>query len=390
MLIFPKTLLQLWSDYHSTVVDVPAIVAADLGESLSKGRLKLRRVVDEGLGSEWTQRHAEAAATRLSDWCVRNGRYFCNVILEQEVDREAARWPTVSERTWWQLRLQSAASVMADLKIVPFASGNLAESELLLIDAPICLDADSSECDAYLRDVPSLARRDDDARVPLMLSDVVRKRLRAYASTGTDWIPFCRTLGIIRGQPRGRTIEALQISVRTPKPVELGWPMRLIDEANTMKSRKAYSSDDDDFLKSWIRAYRHLVQERAKRPEDADPAAACGAGLAAASGYELASAFLRLGGYQAKYFLKDENNPFLNAEGFWIALASILPAWRDRFPLTRPQVDALLASFDATYDEAWKNSIRDLALSGLFRFTPEVMARVRVRVAGLSPDAESS
>jgi hypothetical protein len=62
MLIFPKTLLQLWSDYYSTVVDVPAIVAADLGESLSKGRLKLRRVVDEGLGSEWTQRHAEAAA----------------------------------------------------------------------------------------------------------------------------------------------------------------------------------------------------------------------------------------------------------------------------------------------------------------------------------------
>jgi hypothetical protein len=147
---------------------------------------------------------------------------------------------------------------------------------------------------------------------------------------------------------------------------------------------------DNDFLKPWIEAYRHLVQERTKRPENADPAAACGAGLAAASGYELASAFLRFGGDQAKDFLKGENNPFLNAEGFWVALASILPAWRDRFPLTRSQVDALLASFDATYDEAWKNSIRDLALSGLFRFTPETMARVRVQVVGLSPDAEPS
>lgn len=383
MLIFPKSLLQLWSDYHSTVVDVSAIVTADLDEtsSISNARLELRRVVDEGLGSEWTQRHAAAVATRLSDWCVRNGRYFCNVIAEQEVDREAVHWPKILEPRWWQRRLPSAESVRKGLKIVPFASANLAESELLLIDAPICMDGEGSDRGAYLCDVPSFARKEDDARVPLILSDVVRQRLSAYASTGTDWIPFCRTLGIVRGQARGRAIEVLQLSVRTPKPVETGWSTRLVHEANEMKNQKVYSPDDT-FLEGWIKKYRYVVEAaREKHGPRADLAALCGC--------EFASTFMRFGDFKAPYFLKDENNPYLHAEGFWTALVSILPAWRDCFPLTRPQVDALLASFDATYDESWESSIRDLTMSGLIRFTPEVIARIRARVAGLGPSVPS-
>jgi hypothetical protein len=383
MLIFPKTLLQLWSDYHSTVVDVWAILNADLAEtsSISNARLKLRRVADEGLGSEWTQRHAAAAATRLGDWCVRRGRYFCNVIVEQTADGEAMHWPKVSEPPWWQLGSRSAASVRADLKIVPFASANLAESELLLVDAPICMDAEASGRGAFLCDVPSFARRDDDARVPLILSDIVRQRLAAYGSTGTDWIPFCRTLGIVRDEARGRAIEVLQLSVRTPRPVQKGWSTRLIDEANEMKGQKVYRPDDT-FLENWISKYRYVVE--AARQEHGVSADRTMPGE-----YELASTFMRFGGFQATYFLKDENNPYLHAEGFWTALASLLPAWRDCFPLTRPQVDALLASFDATYDEAWESSIRDLAMSGLIRFTPEVMARIRGRIAGLGPGVAS-
>jgi hypothetical protein len=52
-------------------------------------------------------------------------------------------------------------------------------------------------------------------------------------------------------------------------------------------------------------------------------------------------------------------------------------------------VDALLASFDATNDESWQSSIRDLTMSGLIRFTPEVIARIRARVAGLGPSVPS-
>jgi hypothetical protein len=161
----------------------------------------------------------------------------------------------------------------------------------------------------------------------------------------------------------------------------MGWSTRLIAEANEMKDQKVYRPDDT-FLESWIRKYRYFVEAaREKHGRDADLAASCE--------YEFASTFMRFGGFQATYFLKDENNPYLHAEGFWTALASLLPAWRDCFPLTRPQVDALLASFDATYDEAWKNSIRDLAMSGLIRFTPEVLAQVRARVAGLGPGGSS-
>ena len=36
-----------------------------------------------------------------------------------------------------------------------------------------------------------------------------------------------------------------------------------------------------------------------------------------------------------------------------------------------------------------ENSIRDLAMSGLIRFTPEAVARIRARVAGLGPGVSS-
>jgi hypothetical protein len=386
MLILPKTLLQLWSDYHSTVVDVSAILTAKLDDNpyVSTAALELGRVADRGFGSDWTQRHVDAAVTKLSDRCVRNDRYFCNVTMQQEVDREAACWPTVSEPGWWQVWRPSAASVRANLRIVPFASGELIESELLLIDAPVCMDTEAIGGDAYLCDVPSFVRNDADARIPLILSDLVRQRLAAYASTGTDWIPFCRILGIIRSQPRGQAIEALQISVRKPRFVQPEWSTRLIDEAKKMKGDRGYGSDHDYYFSTWIKLYRATVQEaRLNHKGLEDPA------LAAACGPDFASALLRFSSYYADNMLKNESNPYTGAEGFWTAAATILPAWRDRFPLTLPQVDALLREFDATYDEAWSNSMQDLAMSGLFRFTPEAMSRVRARIAALGSDAPS-
>lgn len=252
----------------------------------------------------------------------------------------------------------------------------LLDGELLLIDAPVSMNSETGS--ACLCDVPPFARREGDARMSLMLSDAVRQRLAAYALTRADWIPFCRTLGIVRRQPRGQAVQVLQISVRTPRYPEIGWVTRLIEEASGMQFGKSYRSDDGVFYSSWIGLYRAFVETEREKRGLADNAA-----LAAACGPYFASVMLRHGDFDVPFMLKNENNPYENAEGFWTAVSAILPAWRDYFPLTGPQVDALLHEFDAAYDPTWKAAMADLAMSGLFRFTPEVMDRIRARIAEL-------
>jgi hypothetical protein len=381
MLIYPKSLLQLWSDYHSTVSDIQALVTAHIkgNPSVAPAWAELRRAMDREVENEWTQQHVDAATAKLSDWCVGNERYFCNVKVEQHLDHEDkpfARWPAISAPTrWQQFWSVPKARVKPAFKIKPFASGRLRDFDLVLIDAPICMDLDAPEREAYMCDAPSFARRADDARLPLILSDPVRKRLTAYASGGADWLPFCRTLGVVRRQAREQAIQVLQVSVRTPRFPNLGWSTGLISEAREMKRWRAYSSDSDFHFLGWVEAYRAFVADPHKFPLGSNAPA-----FATPAEPDFAWVMLRVGGGDA---LKHENNPYRNAEGFWTALASVLPAWRNYFPLTAPQVDALLREFDATYDTEWRGSMKDLALSGLLRFTPEVMDTIRKRIAGL-------
>jgi hypothetical protein len=397
MLVYPKILLQLWSDYHSTVIDISALVTAHLKRHpcVAPARADLRRAVNRDVEDEWAQQHVEAAAERLSGWCVDNGRYFCNVAVAQDLtedDRTVARWPApgVPERPWWQARLPwqtNIAPVAPKFEIIPFASKPHREFDLVLIDAPICRDMEAPERDFYLCDAPPFARRTDDARVPLMVSENVRKRLVAYAPDTADYLPFCRTLGIVRSGAREQVIQVLQVSVRSPSFPGIGWAADLISEARQVKASRAYSSDGDVNFRDWVKTYRAFVANPhgytlpADAPQFKAPSAPDFAWviLNLRAGSE-SSPHAWVGGREA---VRHENNPYRNAEGFWTALATILPAWRNYFPLTRLEVDALLREFDATYDETWRNSMKDLSASELFRFTPEVMDGIRARIDGL-------
>jgi hypothetical protein len=395
MLIYPKSLLQLWSDYHSTVTDISALVKAHLKghPSVAPARADLRRAVKGEVEDEWTQQYVEAAAERLSGWCVEpdKGRYFCNVSVTQELTEEEmklGRWPapSVPERPWWQVWQQQETRVAPKFTIIPYASKTHREFDLMLVDAPICRDMEAPERGFYLCDTPSFARRTDDARIPLMVSEDVRKRLIAYAPDTADYLPFCRTLGIVRSGAREDVIQVLQVSVRRPSFPGIGWATDLISEARKVKASRAYSSDSDLNFRDWIKAYRAFVANPhgytlpADAPKFTQPIAPDFAWviLHPAAGGE--NQPQRAGGREAA---NHENNPYRNAEGFWTALAAILPAWRNYFPLTRLEVDALLREFDATYDQDWRNSMKDLSASELFRFTPDIMDRIRARIDGL-------
>ena len=384
MLVFPKTLLPFWSDYCPAVIDVEAIIAAHIDENPSVRNLdvELRSIHDYGAQSEWTLRHIGQATAQLCAWCVRNGRYFSNIAIEQKVegdDLALARLPMIPDLPWWRSWPWRGEKQGVPGQSAPFAASSLRQSDLVLIDAPICMNSEANSHSAYLCDVPPFARKVDDARLQLILSETVRRKLAEYLSNATDWMPFCRTLGIVRNRPQGQVVEVLQISARISRFPDAGWAMRLINEADEMQFYKSYRDDDDIFLKDWVAAYRSIVeQERAKHADVDDTT------FGERCGPDLASTIFRFDEYSARYYIKRENNPYSDAEGFWCSLATILPGWRDNFALTQAEVNALLRKFDATYDDSWKTSMSDLVASGLFRFSPAVMDKIRARIASLA------
>ncbi len=397
MLVYPKTLLQLWSDYYSTAIDLTALVKAYVKghPSVAPARAELRRAVNRDVEDEWAQQHVEAAAERLSRWCINNGRYFCNAAVVQELtedDKKLARPATAAlERPWWQVWPPMQKRGAPAFEIIPFAPKTHREFDLVLIDAPVCRDPEAPERDFYLCDTPVFARRTDDARIPLVLSENVRKRLVAYAPDTADWLPFCRMLGIVRSGAREQLIQILQISVRRPTFPGICWASDLISEARKVKTLRAYSSDEHDDYRDWIGQYRAIAKNpggyrpAADAPKFTQPIAPDFAWAVANLGTGTTDQSPSwVGGRKA---VGRENNPYCNAEGFWTALAAILPGWRNYFPLTDLEVEALLREFDATYDEDWRNSMKDLAASELFRFSPDVMARIRARIVGLKSKA---
>lgn len=342
--------------------------------------IELQRVLNHGAESEWTHRHIGEVTARLSAWCVANNRYFANVAVKQKLDPtyvDLACSPLTPNPPWWRFWASRGGERVSG-ELAPFASATLSESDLVLIDAPISMNLETADHDAYLCDFPPVARKVEDARLPLILSAPARRQLAEYFSAAPDWMPFCRTLAIVRNRRRGQVLEVLQISSRIPRFPERDWWIGLIDEADTMQSYKAYTSDDDHALKEWIVIYRITVEEERKNHANADDAA-----LARECGAQFASEMLSLGRDSVRSHLKLENSPYGNAEGFWACLAPVLAAGRDRFPLTRAQVDTLLRKFDLAYDADWKSSMRDLAMSGLFRFTPDVMAKIRAQIDAL-------
>ena len=70
--------------------------------------------------------------------------------------------------------------------------------------------------------------------------------------------------------------------------------------------------------------------------------------------------------------------------GFWIALATLLPAYSSIFGMSRAEISSLLRQFDETFDKAWSDLLLDLQITGLFRFTPSAMAHVRSRIADVT------
>ena len=164
--------------------------------------------------------------------------------------------------------------------------------------------------------------------------------------------------------------------MRTPRLVEAGWSAGLIEEASHIRSSKAWSSNSID-LKIWIDEYRYFIAGTKDEHPGIDDEA-----LALQSGSDLAR-MIRQRTSPGNRVSEVENNPYERAEGFWTLLASILPPWRDRFPINRAHGFALLREFDVTYDETWQSLLGDLSLSGLFHFTPNVMKNVRDRIASL-------
>jgi hypothetical protein len=188
----------------------------------------------------------------------------------------------------------------------------------------------------------------------LRLSAGPLEQLAARFGDGVEWMPFCRTLGVLRMGARGQALDVLQISVRTPLFLEPDWSAQLIEEARDIRFYKAWSSDST-YLKGWIHLYRGVVAER-EHPGLDDEA------LAIQYGDDLARRILESSMFTRGRLFEVENNPYERGEGFWTMLAGILPPWRDRFPLKKEDVAALLRAFDAAYDESWQTLLRDLSL----------------------------
>src|ERR1043166_8291507 len=322
MFVVPKTLLLYWSDYCSAVIDVEAMIAAHINENpaVRSVNIELQRVLNHGVQSEWTHRHIGEVTARLSAGCVGNNRYFANVAVKQKLDRtdaDLACSPKIPDPPRWRFWAPRGEERVSG-ELTPFASATLSESDLVLIDAPISMNLEKADHDVCLCDAPPFARRTDDAQLRLMLSGTARRQLAEYLP-GADWLPFCRTLGIVRDRSRGQALEVLQISARIPLLPEAGWAARLIEEADKMHFRRAYYSDENVFLNSWIAAYRMVAaDERAKHSY------LSGAALAEACGPDLASAMFRFGDSSLRFYLDIENSPYQSAESFWTSLATIL------------------------------------------------------------------
>jgi hypothetical protein len=190
-------------------------------------------------------------------------------------------------------------------------------------------------------------------------------------------MPFCRILGILRVGARGPQLDLLQISMRMPRLVEAGWSAGLIEEASHIRFYKAWSNDSI-YLKDQIDLYQAIIAAAKDEHPGIDDEA-----LALQYGSDLAAIIRRERSLRNRAS-QVENNPYERAEGFWTFLASVLPHWRDRLPVNRKQVFGLLRELDMTYDDNWQGLLHDLSLSGLFRFTPNVINNIRGRIATLA------
>jgi hypothetical protein len=395
MFVTPKTLLASWSDYSSATVDSRTIINSYLDGYLSSAgaHLRMQRISDAGEKSDWTSRHLAATGSKLAQWCVENQRYCLNVGVKQryrggEAALACAPFEVIPKAKLlprWLSKPKNSSQRISE-EIEPFVARDFEDGDLLLIDAPISIDRQETGRTAYLCDYPTFVRKPHDPRLPLLIDGGALDQLAVMLADAAEWMPFARTLGILRREPRGPILRVLQIFLRHLHSVSVDWAPRLLHEAEY--SFLAYKSDSD--LSDWIVMYRASVNA-AREQHRTPPNLALGAirdpdnaALAETCGADLAKDLLRFDSGDAEFFLEHENNPFHHGHGFWTGLASILPAWKDRFPLSSSEKTALLRRFDDTYNNDWETFMQDLALSGLFRYTPETIGVVRARIAAMA------
>jgi hypothetical protein len=237
-----------------------------------------------------------------------------------------------------------------------------------------------------------------DPRIPLRASPGMAVRLERTLGAHAQWHPLCRILGIVEQESRGQSLAALEVSLRTPLAGVLApdqsdswrsrmvpWTAALLAEAHDTQ----FGTWDKDTV--WLKALLPKLEASLQRLRTQQPPlsdAAIATRLNAEVENELRNEILLDIDYQA--LAKAQNDPYTGEYGFWTALATLLPAWRDRLPLAPAEVELLLQWFDAAFAQKWKHCADVLSAAGVMRFTPDAIATVRARIAGLAAPAPES
>lgn len=388
VLLVPKTFLPLWSDYEPLAINTSAILNAFVNDSpaLSGAKIDADGILRHGIESEWTLRHLGKTTVRLRDHCTASGRHFANLSVRQEVDPYEvlspieALTPRPSMPPWLKdwLSAEKPSPGKRSPRFPSFVANSAKDGDLVLVDAPISITERNEEC-PVLCDYPIYVRRPDDAAIPMKAPAAFVEKLKSQLGRGASWTPFCRSLGILRSGVQTQSLEVLEISFCVPRRPEAMWANQLSEEARDWSFRVAWK-EDSVYLKDGLGRYRlQLAQAFSRHPGVSRDQ------LADEAGSELAHDLLE-DNLLADHWIKQfEHNPYEGTVGFWIALATFLPAYSDIFAMSRAEISGLLRQFDETFDQAWSTLLLDLQISGLFRFTPSAMAQVRTRIAEVAP-----
>jgi hypothetical protein len=395
MLAVPKSFTARWSRFTPQLIVAEALLGACLDSDPAADVLAvpLKEVQRAGWRSAAASAIYTKALRRLASWCADHGHYAHNVAAVQDMAAlRDARHPVslAVERTppahAWTIRRAKPANAESvdEPSSWSVVAQHVRPGDAVLIAAPLCLkQGENGAIDACLCDYPEFVRTPQDPVVPLIMPAHIASALRAeIGPEAAEWHPFSRILGIVRHSARGQHIEVLQVELSAPLPVprrynlDPEWYEALIDEASSISPVDSESFWARKELKECLASKRYVIYTARKAAEclsddEANLEAALARNAALASFDSSRGNTRRMG------------SPYEGRDAFWCALAALLPAWKAQFSLPAETVSVLLMVFDKAYDKEWLALVSDPLLGGTLRYTPEVIATARQRIAGM-------
>jgi len=396
MLQVPQSIIDRWSPFETHWFDARAVLELwlDKAPCVEGCRLPLDDVAALGWRSDAARRLLQQACECLAQRCAESGQYAHNVSVLQEFDAwddkhmALATATDCHRRAHPPRRLSDKASKASDIaqrvtirarysKVPSWAmlAPGVRDGGVVLVAAPLCVQShEGGGTNATLCDYPDPARRPSDPRVPLIAPGEDMEVLRLRLGSASAWHPFARCLARVRDDPGGRALRLLRLELRIP--LTEARPYTHYPTWDEVLVKEAASNDG-------LRETTWAAKVLAELPQAMPLAAlsAIGKVVDPQARTDLQRQVALAADSSHRSLMRDAGTPFDGPDAFWCATVALRAGWPESFALRDDQRKALLIAFDARHDQAWKDVAGNPALAGSVRYTPEVMAAVRVQLA---------